>query len=374
LGTVTMLCLVFALANAKNSTMKNNTWFLMDQVVAVFLAVLYFQAFDDLLDFADFGGHNEILCAVFHSLFMLTLALVLAFLLKGHDVGMAVLCGAGAHVVSFTSIHAAATVQNNLWLKVSYLWVWSIIGLVVLAVALALIGAAVLRAKKAVGVDKNDGFMDKTDDMENDFGAMAFSVCFTMLVRFLITGHHPVDDDTDFDHGPNARMYMLIYAIFALVVACAAVPIMAKLEPKSYFGKRVLNFFTSVIAMNVAWAFFYWAEWELFETVFAGQPIFGRVAFALSTTVGACIGIAAITVAPDLPIRAKKLTLTVLGLMMAWSWELTFDAAVDEMAEGRGHPVFYKMVATMLMFVVIVPVYATALKPIAMEAAEAIGA
>merc|ERR1719291_1173467 len=98
--------------------------------------------------------------------------------------------------------------------------------------------------------------------------------------------------------------------------------------------------------MNVAWAFFYWSEWELFEKVFAGQPIFGRVAFSLSTSVLACILIPALSSARRMGGKTKKLALTVVSLMVAWSWELCFDAAVDDMCEGRDHPAMYKMGAT----------------------------
>merc|ERR1719258_393274 len=102
-------------------------------------------------------------------------------------------------------------------------------------------------AKKRANVLDSDDFMDKTDDLENDFGSMAFSVVFTMFVRFLLTGHHPVDDDTDFDHTANQRMYMLIYACFALLVAAFATPYFAKkageaADANSYAKKRIWTF------------------------------------------------------------------------------------------------------------------------------------
>merc|ERR1719487_1849992 len=116
-------------------------------------------------------------------------------------------------------------------------------GLAVLGLGLFIIGYLVYTAEKRGNMLDNDDFMDKTDDLENDFGSMAFSVVFTMFVRYLLTGHHPVDDDTDFDHTKQQRMNMLIYACVALIAAAFLTPFFAKkaaeaAEANSYAKKR----------------------------------------------------------------------------------------------------------------------------------------
>jgi len=265
-------------------------------------------------------------------------------------------------------------VQNNIWLKVDYLWVWCLIGLLVLALSLAAIGATVFQVKKATGAARDDAFMDMTDDMENDFGAMAFSVCFCMFLRFVITGHHPVDDETEFDHTQSDRNWMLFTAFCNLIIAFFAVPYCSR-QVKNYTAQRVMNFLSTVFAMNVAWSFFYWGEWEFFESMYKHDPIFGRVCFALLTTVLGCGGIFVLA-RFRMPSGTKqaKVALTALGLMVAWSWELCFDAAIDDMCEGRSHPALYKMGAAVIMFAVVIPVYAMYMKPLTMPAADAIGA
>merc|ERR1712179_416727 len=101
-------------------------------------------------------------------------------------------------------------------------------GLAVLGLGLFVIGYLVWTAKKSRNMLDADEFMDRTDDLENDFGSMAFSVVWTMFVRYLLTGHHPVDDDTDFDHDSAQRTSILIYGFFALIVAAFATPYFAK--------------------------------------------------------------------------------------------------------------------------------------------------
>jgi len=373
-ANIALLAVVFAMANAGNVLVRSYTWFLIDQVIAIFLAVMYFQAFDSLLDFGSLDTHSHVLASIVHAVIMLTMVLVVAYRLRRDDLALAVLCGAGAHIVSFSSIHAAATVQNKWWMSVSYNWAMAIFGMFVLALGLATIGYLVYTAKKRANLLEDDGFMDKTDDLENDFGSMAFSVVFTMFMRYLLTGHHPVDDDTDFDHTREDRVRMLIYAFVCLGVAAFAVGYTSKkaveaAESKNYALKRVMTFLTTVAAMNVAWAFLYWGEWEFFETVFPNEKVKGRVMFAvLSTVFGglALIGLARLSKSEGKVAGVTKpalVAVTAVSLVVAWSWELCFDAAVEDMTQGVSHPVGWKIASTLTLFTIIIPVYAYYVKP-----------
>merc|ERR1719174_714405 len=101
---------------------------------------------------------------------MLTMVLALAYRFRApeYDVVLAILCGASAHVVSFSSIHAAAGAQNH-WVSAYYHWTTCLFGMGVLALGLGIIGYLVYTAKKRADLLDNDVFMDKTDDLENDF-------------------------------------------------------------------------------------------------------------------------------------------------------------------------------------------------------------
>lgn len=368
------------MASGKNMLVKNYTWFVIDQVVAIFLAVMWFQAFDSLLDFHEMGVGNELVCSLLHAFAMLAMVLWLATLLLKNDLAMAVLCGCGAHVVSFSSIHAGAGLQNY-WMGISYFWTTCILGMIVLGSGLAVIGYLIYTAKKKARLFDQEGFMDKTDDLENDFGAMAFSVVFTMFVRFLLTGHHPVDDETEFDHSAADRLHMFLYGCVCLIVAGTTVKFTAKkaAETDSYAVKRVMNFFSTVACMNVAWAFLYWGEWQFFGYLYPEEAIKGRVMFAIVATIVCGLGLVGLTQLPSPTTnsalnKSKLVALTALSLVCGWSWELCFDAAVEEMTEGVAHPVVWKIASAITLFAVVVPVYALCVKPISGPAAEAIGA
>jgi len=253
----------------------------------------------------------------------------------------------------------------------SYSGAMMVFGLVVLGLGLAIIGYLVYSAKKRANVSELDDFMDKTDDLENDFGAMAFSVVFTMFMRYLLTGHHPVDDDTDFDHSAAQRSRMFIYACVCLVVAGFVVSYCSKKAEQyqnNYAVKRVMNFFTTVAAMNVAWAFLYWGEWEFFEALYPGEAIKGRVMFAIVTTCLGCLAMVGLTKVPRSASKGEmanvmKVALTAISLLIAWSWELCFDAAMEQMVVGAAHPAGLKIASTLALFTIVVPVYRYYIKP-----------
>lgn len=378
-ANIALLTAVFAMASAADTLVKNYTWFLIDQVVAIFLAVMYFQAFDSLLDFHSMGVHDAVFASIIHAVAMLAIVLGAAIALRKQQVALAILCGAGAHIVSFSSIHAAASAQNH-FLGMSYTYTMCIFGICTLGLAIGTIGFLVYTSKKRMDLTEDDGFMDKTDDLENDFGAMAFSVVFTMFMRFMLTGHHPVDDETEFDHTREQRTAMFFYAIACVIVAGFVVSFCSKkaADPSSTYAiKRVMNFITTVATMNVAWAWLYWGEWEFFEALYPGEAIKGRVMFAITMSlIGGLglIGLSKMSASKGAKQSEKKVALTALSLVIAWSWELCFDAAVEDMCEGVAHPVGWKVAATLFLAAIIIPVYAIYMKPITMKAAEAIGA
>merc|ERR1740121_2171823 len=194
-----------------------------------------------------------------------------------------------------------------------------------------------------------------------------------MFVRFVLTGHHPVDAKTEFDHTSSQRTRMFLYACFCLLVAGVAVKQCSKkaASTDSFAVKRLMVFLNTVAAMNVAWAFLLWGEWEFFENLYGGEAIKGRVMFSIFATCLCGAGLVALTKLPSpqgkLRIAAKSdkmVALTALSLVVAWSWELCFDAAVEDMTEGVSHPVAWKIASTLSLFALVVPVYAFYIKPI----------
>lgn len=375
MGTVILLAFTFGMAATDNESVRDYTWFTLDQVIAIFLAVLYFNAFDGLLDYLDLGGDRPVV-SVIHAVSTLVSALALAFLVRNNQISLAVVCGAAAHVASFNSIHAGATVQNEVWMARHYSWSFCLLGIVSYCVVFMIILVLIHRIKTAMRSIENKDFMEKTDELETDCGAMGFAVLWTMFVRFVITGHHPTDDETEFGHTEHQRLMMLIYAVITIPVAGVLVSQINKIQQTSYIVGRFLAFLSSASAMNVAWAFLYWGEWEFFEVVYEGNPLFGKVFWALLASLICMLGIRILAVLPTnsgaVMGKAMKVSLTSLALVVAWSWELCFDHSMEMLVDDIQHPHRIKMAAMIIMFLVVVPVYCNHIKPISMPACEAI--
>lgn len=372
---VVVLSVVFGMASSSKKQVADFTWFTVDQVVAIFVAVMWFQSFDGLLDFGGFAASHRIVMSCVHATAVLLCAIALAYLLREREVGLAILCGCGAHYVAFASMHAGTELQVGFFLDWWYHPVSCVVGILVLCMGLAAVGAGVFLLKRHARLTEEEAFMEKTDDMENDFAAMAVALLFSLLVRFLITGHHPQSEEVEFDHTAFQREVMFLYACIAIAAAGAGVMTLSRIRggSLSYGVRRACMFGNAFLAMNAAWAWLLWGEWEFYEGKYTGsQPLFGRVLFGLAVSL-VCAGmVLAMGHVPLFAAHARmvKVMLTAMSLVVGWAWEACFDDALEKFCDGLTHPVVAKVAATVVISAVLLPVYATSMKPIAMKAAE----
>jgi len=377
MGTMMLFSVAFAMANSPNPSIKDNTLFLVDQVVAIFIAVVWYQAIDSCLDASGIAGQHKFIFSIIFSVVMLLGTILVAFKFKSRPVTLAVLCGCMAHFVSFASMHMAGTAQQHVTLQIQYSPIMCAIGILCLVGFFALLGGLIWFIKRAMKANSDEEFMDKTDDLENDFFAMATAFCFSMLVRFILTGHHPKGEEVEYDHTAMERFAMLIYSVISLVVAAAGVILLQKVKSERYFVKRAVMFLNAFLPMNVAWAWLLWGEWEFFETQYKGDEIFGMLCFALVVTLAVSILTILLAFLPKSQGGGsskcpEQVCLVALGLLVAWSWESVFDQAIEEFTEGRSHPAPYRLAAALILSAAIVPVFVIHLKPITMPAIEAL--
>lgn len=377
-GTIVTLAAVFSMASMDNSTVKCYTWAALDNVTAVFVAVLFFQAFDTLLD-EWVPEHHKVAVQVVHAVLLLVLAFVLSWKLREHPTNLAIFCAAGAHYVSFASMHAAILFLNHHWSS----YVYEVcIGLGIVLLFLVVLYAATEAGRKAAGMD-HDEWQDKFDDLQNDFGAMAVAVCWSLLVRSCIAGeyHHiSADAESEEEHTSAERMTMLIYAIAMVPIAGFSVKMMsaasARMEAEgtlTYGKKRAIMFISAVLCMSVAWGFLLWGEWEFDKTKGEGGPeIQGKVYFALTATCVCCLTIIVLGLSGSTSRgrHERKVLLVALSLLVGWSWEESFDAAVEAVTEETGHEGRTKIAIALGLGCIILPVYAKFLKPVAMKYEE----
>lgn len=378
-GTIVTLAVVFSMASMDNSTVKCYTWASLDNVTAVFVAVLFFQAFDTLLDEWALPDTHKVAVQTLHAVFLLVLAFVLSWQLRKDETNLAIFCAAGAHYVSFASMHAAILFLNHHWSSFVY---EVFIGLTIIMLFMGVLYAATEAGRRAAKFE-DEGWQDKFDDLQNDFGAMAVAVCWSLLVRACIAGeyHHiSADEESEEEHTSAERMTMLIYAIAMIPIAGFSVRMMssasARMEAEgtlTYGKKRAIMFISAVLCMSVAWGFLLWGEWEFDKVKGEGGPeIQGKVYFALTATCLSCLAIIGLGLSGSSSRgrHERKVLLVALSLLVGWSWEESFDAAVEAVTEETGHAGRTKIAIALALGCIILPVYAKFLKPIAMKYEE----
>lgn len=372
-STVLVLAVVFGMLHSSNALLSNCTWFALDQVIAVFVAVMWFRCFDGLLDYSVGTGLAGALTSVAHAAVVLAVAVALAYVLRRQEVGSAILCGCGAHYVSFASMHAAAEVQQNVWLAWSSSLLGAVVGFGALLLFIVLLGLTFCYVRRVTRLDTDDALMDRTENLENDFGGMAAAFVFALLVRYGISGYHPSGGAaSSFEHTALQRNLMLCYGVVSIALAVIGFVFLSRVRAfsESYSFQRVAKFVSAFLVMNVAWAWILWGEWEFYEGPYTDSPaLFGEICCALAFTVVAagmifCMAYFRVS-------SAAKIAIFAVSLVVAWSWEATFDTAVDHI-NGAMPPVHVKLVAALVLSAVVLPVYALHFKPITMKAAEGI--
>jgi len=270
-ATVILLSLTFAMANTSHRLISNFTWRTLDNIISIFLAVLIFQALDEIVyDSGLIPPSHAVLGSFIYALVLLTIAVGVSQLLKGTPSNLAIFAASSAHFVSFGFMHASTLGFEHH----SSHWKHAV---VIFAVVLAIIGSVFVgsyHVKKKLGMTEDEELMEKCDDLENDAGAMAVSMSWTILVCYVMTNEFQ-DIEEEEEAGAAERRHMLYYAIAITGVAAVLVVLMSGLEQSgSYLKKRLGMFGAAVLAMCTAWAWLLWGKWYFHEHAFENAPMF----------------------------------------------------------------------------------------------------
>jgi hypothetical protein len=379
LGTVSLLLIVVGMSLSADKTVRVYTVAAVDNIVAVFMAVLVFQATDEFIEELLPAKHHQTLAHGAHAVVILLVIYIISFELRKNSRALAIFCASAAHYGSFASMGFATTMLAHHWAD-NVTHVMMGLGVIVVMVFITFWVMELVRSK----MSDDDEWRERIDDVANDFGAMATAVVWSLLVRTLIAGefHHvKTDPETEGMHTPEQRRTMLIYGCCTVPFAAAVVStlngIKARLPESHYWKKRTIMFATSFCSMSVAWAFLLWGQWQFASYSEERSEIFCKTAFALAASFATVVGIVLLAklgrgqaVSHFRPVR--NVLLASLSLLVGWGWEQAFDAAVETIAEESANPAREKIIVAVGLCCVVIPVYAMYLKPFAMECEEAI--
>merc|ERR1719271_1190418 len=125
---------IFAMTHARNVYLAENTFLLVENSLAVFIAVLWFQAIHEVFELSQIQ-FGKVFASAGHAAIWLILMVSLAWFVRENPPAFATVASVGAYIAGFAAAHAAYTSQKHYF---SQHWLQCIIGIIVLIVMILL--------------------------------------------------------------------------------------------------------------------------------------------------------------------------------------------------------------------------------------------
>lgn len=385
------------MSKAAHGAVSDLTFRMVDLSISIFLAVLWFSASADILASEVFSGmfpHAEEVFAITQVIILYAVAMVVAYLFRDNKYYLLTFSGCAAHYIAFAGIRAVGETQHIMSTKMvdkdhgAYVSFMFCMLLFLVCGGISLICFFAWRRNV-----KSDELQIAVEDLELDIIGIVVSFAIMQALRHALTGRYPPQahmllleqsdrNDLDFlgsrphihpkTHTMEQRMFMLAWSIALLIISFFSMRYLEAIKERSeYWIHKIIHVVQVVLVMCVAWGFLLWGEWEFYETIFKGDPMFGKMVFAIIATFCCLLIITALAYATDERFSNAKgyadLCIMAVSLVAAWSWEHCFHTAINVVAVqyqvGYGG-VIPKIIIALLIPLVILPGYVIFLKPI----------
>lgn len=399
-GSVMLSAYLFFLANHGDKQVALWFWHTAENIIVIFLAVLYFQAFDDLLEVNGFASHHKVWAGLLHILFVFAVFVGLVWTVKDRHRLLTAYTGIGAQYVMFAAVHFGISTQEAYFGMGPLMTFFSVI-LFFVFVAACSVGFFFLKSKlfnesaeEAARLHHQD-FEDSVDEMEVLVGAGVLAVVWTMAIRYLIMGRPPSMESST-DHTMLQRGLFLTYALVMSAITAFLLP---KLEDwlrdqahaASHIQTRLMLLASPFLTMSVAWAYLLWAEFEFHEFQFLRNKALGCITFAVIATF-LCFSLTLALAKyskrkrhPDLDrtdnpklrecamieeqiqlereAELRKTVVTMLALIIGWAWAATMHVTLTDAIGRTQHPFFATAAIALGGAGLILPLYIYYLRP-----------
>ncbi|CAK0897124.1 unnamed protein product [Prorocentrum cordatum] len=369
---------------------------MLDTFVSIFLAVLWFSAFNQFIRTFKVGTWfpfaAEVVCFV-QVMVLYYVAMTVAWLWRDRQVHLTTFTVCGAHYIAFAGIGATTSVQESLSAAVGDEWsVWSSVtsfAFVVMAIGFLMVVYALTWTFFRVDKTDDHSFQRSIDEMEIDITGLVSSFLATQAVRQAITGKFPQKhfflQSAAWRSYPSSalqRNLMLAWSVMLTFVAAMVLPMFEEWSIKkgdrwTHLGFRFLKVF---MVMMVAWGYLVWGSWQ-FYSQFNGDRMYGNMLFASLCTFVVLTVLYLLSmlqesdkVTSETARETNNITVSGLSLVAAWSWEHCFSLAFDVI--GYRYDVGFEGLVPKLFMataipVILIPTYVKHVRAAVLAAEEA---
>lgn len=324
-----------------------------------------------------------------------------------------------AHISGFAALNAWGSIQQNV-LGHTPLQSLLVIPIGVVGLSLLYKGFAVVREGEALGDDGEldeyeEAWIDEAQESEDDVAGLSLSFLTVQVLRLAISGDLPNEEGKEnhydsYHHSGSDCIRLLLSGFVFLAGLMIVLRIRAKF-PKSpedlkterrlskeeleeaeanykkyddWFGKgihatRPLLILIVFCSCGMAWCFFYGTFWTVASRGWTDQDAMLQVIIAIIISGVSFFIIWCFDKIEDAGIlgedasMAIDATIDALGILIGFSWEQSFDVAVDTLSEDMEKyipPTFGKLIMSFALTAIVFPAWKNYILPTEVELKE----
>merc|ERR1719375_535459 len=278
---------------------------------------------------------------VFLVLLLAALQLELYSFRKGRVIALLSIGTLTGHILGFAFIDFLGSFQeqtffsNNWFMGLLYAIVVKFVLVLISLVMGAVRGSVAAKAKPPLP----DEWEDQCDDTENDVISMTTGLFVSRWIRFAIDGSLPPVEGAPKD---KTTTECWVLAAATLVVALLVLAAAAAAAKKA---GRATDIAMGITSMTMAWNLLFLGQWGYWNATSGvglfsqGSPMTAKLVMALFDSTVVVLLLFLIFFAAQhsqIADHALKPFTTALGLALGFSWEKTFDVAIDNIGDKLG--------------------------------------
>jgi len=407
MGSIGFQMLMFYLVNWPDRDIQRYSWQVISQTISIFCAVLLFQGCNGLVEERLIEGSSpwvEVAIDMTQMLFWLVcMQIVLAITsgalneIFGMDADMervelnlkswSVLF---SHVAGFATINAWGSLQQKFfnatpWTALVVVPMGSV-GLLLVYHIFDIIRERISHMDDGEKDEYEEKWDEETEEAENDVAGLSMSFLTVQALRFAISGILPNQEGIEpweaaISHEPH-QCHQLMGCGFIFFLLTMAVLNSERIVETPERLERFIEILNNYLTFGLAWCLFYGVRWRIGSTHFTNENALLMVAIALFLSGVSFLFIFVLDKVEDnhlfgedseIAEGATEKMITGLGILIGFSWEQSFDTAVDVVAEGLHRfapPTFSKMIMSICLVLIVFPAWRIYILPTERELSE----